>query len=493
MAPKSKKSAPTPAPAHDAHGSHGYEFGGPFGTAAITFGLPVLLYLFTFACNDVSGCPAPSLLSPKTLSIEQLKAEVGWPEDGIWGLASWRVTGWTATYYLFSALLYRLLPATEVEGTELSGGGRLKYRFNGFSSAIFTLVICLAGTIAQGAEFPLWTFIADNYVQILTANIIFSYALATFVYVRSFSVKPGNAELRRLAPGGCSGNLIYDFYMGRELNPRVTLPLIGEIDIKEWTELRPGMLGWIILNCAFIAKQYRTFGFVTDSIVFITIVQAVYVLDSVIMEPAILTTIDIINDGFGFMLSFGDIVWVPFMYSQQTRYLSTYPLTLGWAGTTAVSVVLIAAFSIFRLSNLQKNIFRTNPNDSRVAHITYIETKTGSRLMTSGWWGIARHINYLGDWLQSFPYALPTGFAGYAILSAGTQAEGAIKALDGREIVQGPAKYWGMIFTYFYVVYFAVLLVHRDLRDDEKCAKKYGEDWEKYKSIVKYRIVPGIY
>jgi len=27
--------------------------------------------------------------------------------------------------------------------------------------------------------------------------------------------------------------------------------------------------------------------------------------------------------------------------------------------------------------------------------------------------------------------------------------------------------------TYFYVIYFAVLLIHRQRRDDEKCEKKY--------------------
>ncbi|KAI1075403.1 delta(14)-sterol reductase like protein [Whalleya microplaca] len=483
MASKTKQAEP----------AHGYEFGGPLGATGITLGLPLLCYLFTFACNDVSGCPAPSLLSPKTLSIDQLKVEVGWPEDGIWGLASWEATGWTLAYYLFSALLYRLLPATETEGTQLSSGGRLKYRFNAFSSTMFTLVLCLAGTIAQGAEFPVWTFIADNYVQLLTANILISYALATFVYVRSFSVKPGNSDHRELAAGGHSGNLIYDFYIGRELNPRIQLPLIGEIDIKEWMELRPGMLGWIILNCAFIAKQYRTFGWVSDSIVFISIVQTVYVLDGQYMEPAIMTTMDITTDGFGFMLAFGDLVWVPFIYTQQARYLATHPVVMGWLGTLAVSAVLLTGFSIFRLSNLQKNIFRTNPDDPRVSELSYIQTKTGSRLMTSGWWGIARHINYLGDWLQSWPYSLPTGFAGYTIMTAGSNIEGAIKMIDGREIVQGPAKYWGMIFTYFYIVYFAVLLIHRDGRDDEKCTRKYGEDWEKYKRVVKYRIVPGIY
>lgn len=333
----------------------------------------------------------------------------------------------------------------------------------------------------------------DNYLQLLTTSILISYSLATFVYVKSFTVKPGNKESRCLAAGGHTGNLMYDWFIGRELNPRVTLPLLGEIDIKEFMELRPGMLGWMLFNFAFIAKQYRTFGLVTDSIVFISVIQAVYILDSQIMEPAILTTIDITNDGFGCMLAFGDLVWVPFLYSTQTRYLSTHPVSLGWLGVTVVGAVLVMGFSIFRLSNSQKNAFRINPNDPSVAHLKYIETKTGSRLLVSGWWGIARHINYLGDWLQSWPYSLPTGIAGYTILAAGTQAEGAIKMLDGREVVQGDAKGFGMIFTYFYIVYFAVLLIHRDGRDDEKCSRKYGEDWEKYKKIVRWKIVPGVY
>jgi protein-S-isoprenylcysteine O-methyltransferase Ste14 len=358
---------------------------------------------------------------------------------------------------------------------------------------MFTLAVCAAGTFAQGAEFPLWTFITDNYIQILTANILIAYALATFVYIRSFSVKAGNPEFRELAAGGVSGNMLYDWFIGRELNPRISLPLIGEIDIKEWMEIRPGLTGWILLNCAFMAKQYRTFGYVTDSIVFITAIQALYVLDGQFMEPAILTTIDITTDGFGLMLSFGDLVWVPFLYSTQTRYLAVHPQTLGPLGLAGVGALLVAGFATFRLSNSQKNAFRTDPNGPSVKHLQYIETKAGTRLLVSGWWGIARHINYFGDWLQAWPYCLPTGMAGYTILSAGTMAEGAITMLDGREVIAGEARGWGIIFTYFYIVYFAVLLIHRDRRDDEKCSRKYGEDWEKYKKIVKSRIVPFVY
>src|SRR5689334_2930944 len=118
------------------------------------------------------------------------------------------------------------------------------------------LSVCAAGTVAQGASFPLWTFISENHVKIASANVAISSIIATFVYVRSFSVKPGNKENRELAPYGCTGNMVYDWFMGRELNPRVVIPLIGEVDIKEWLELRPGMLGWILFNCAWIAQQY---------------------------------------------------------------------------------------------------------------------------------------------------------------------------------------------------------------------------------------------
>ncbi|KAH6998909.1 Delta(14)-sterol reductase [Ilyonectria robusta] len=474
---------------------HGYEFFGPPGAFAISFGLPILVYVFNFVCNDISGCPAPSLLSPKTLSLDKLKVEVGWPENGFAGLLNWEASAATAGYMLLSMILYRILPAIEVEGTELRNGGKLKYRFNTMYSSTVTLAVLAAGTFAQGAEFPVWTFISDNFIQILTANILFAYGVAHFVYIRSFSVKADNKENRELAAGGHSGNLMYDWFIGRELNPRVTLPLIGEIDLKEFLELRPGMMGWIILNCSWCAQQYRNYGFVTDSAICITAVQALYVVDSWWNEPAILTTIDITNDGFGFMLSFGDIVWLPFVYSLPVRYLSVHPLSLGPLGIAGMLSLIGLGFYIFRSANNEKNRFRTNPDDPRVAHLKYLQTKRGSKLLISGWWGVARHINYFGDWIQSWPYCLPTGIAGYQILSAGTQVEGEVAFVmqDGRQVIQGEARGWGMFITYFYVLYFAILLIHRDSRDDEKCQRKYGEDWEKYKKIVRWRIVPGIY
>jgi delta14-sterol reductase len=104
------------------------------GAFAIVFGLPLLVYTFTFICNDVTGCPAPSLLSPSTLTLDRLKREVGWPEEGILGLYDTRVTLWTLSYYAFSLFLQVFLPGQEADGVLLACGGRLKYKFNGMQS-----------------------------------------------------------------------------------------------------------------------------------------------------------------------------------------------------------------------------------------------------------------------------------------------------------------------------------------------------------------------
>lgn len=85
------------------------------------------------------------------------------------------------------------------------------------------------------------------------------------------------------------------------------------------------------------------------------------------MESAILTTIDITTDGFGFMLAFGDLAWLPFTYSIQARYLSVHPVDLGLVGVAAIVGVQLTGYYIFRSSNNEKNVFRTNPDDPKVA------------------------------------------------------------------------------------------------------------------------------
>jgi len=284
----------------------------------------------------------------------------------------------------------------------------------------------------------------------MTCSIIVSFSVAIYAYLASFQ------EGKLLALGGNSGNIIYDFMIGRELNPR-----IGSFDIKYFVELRPGITEWTIINIAMAAKQYHDLGYITVGMILVIIFQGWYCIDSVYNEPAVLTTMDITTDGFGWMLSFGNITWLGFLYSLQARYLALKPNHLSWLEIAIIVSLQSIGYTIFRGANNEKNAFRNNPDDPKLRDLKYITTESGSKLIVSSWWGKARHINYLGDWIMSWAWCLPCGF--------------------------------NDIFPYFYVVYFAVLLIHRELRDEEKCKKKYKKDWDRYCEIVKYKIIPGIY
>src|SRR5690606_15991454 len=194
-------------------------------------------------------------------------------------------------------------------------------------------------------------------------------SLAIYLYATSFI---GN---KMLSEPGSKGNPFYDFFMGRELNPR-----IGSVDLKAWCELYPGLMGWVILNLGFVAQQYRLHGRISDSMLLVNIFEFWYVFDALYNEPALLTTMDIVTDGFGLMLAFGDIAWVPFTYTLQSRYLARFPVDLGVQGVAGVLAVQALGYYIFRSANNEKDRFRKNPADPRVAHLKYMETKAGSKL-----------------------------------------------------------------------------------------------------------------
>lgn len=430
MAPTRKKSGDAKARAHE------FEFLGPYlGPAGIILGLPVVCFALVYACN-AGGCLelTPALSLPGFPAGQRF-----WSTDALLV-----VLGWVAV----QLALHLLLPARCAQGVQLPDGSRLVYRLNGLRSCVLSLGVLAYLSFGRGALDLGWVY--DNYVPLLSASAALSLALSFYLYARS------SARGRLLAAGGSSGARLYDFFIGRELNPR-----LGALDLKEFCELYPGLIGWIAIDLSMAYKQYTQLGHVTPAMALVCGFQALYVLDALWFEAAILTTMDITTDGFGFMLAFGDLAWVPFTYTLQARFLVDHPQALSPLAVAALLALKVTGYAFFRGANSQKDLFRRDPEDPRVAHLRTLPTTRGTRLIVSGWWGIARHVNYLGDWLMGWAWCLPTGFQS--------------------------------VIPYFYVAYFGVLLVHRDRRDEAACRQKYGKDWDKYCSIVRYRLIPGIY
>ncbi|XP_054474230.1 delta(14)-sterol reductase LBR [Anoplopoma fimbria] len=424
---KDAKLAPAASPATP------LDFGGKMGAYFWLLFLPawVLFLVLQVHQEDPSLTNFPPLLPP---------LEAFWDAQAF---------GFVILWILFQALLYILPVGKLSEGMPLRSGERLKYRTNGFF-AITVSALAVAAAVHQGIDL---TYIHSHFLQLAAASLLISVLLSVYLYVRS-----RYAATEQLALGGSSGNVVYDFFKGHELNPR-----IKKFDLKFFCEMRPGLIGWCLINFAMALAEMKVqvLDAPSYSMILVNLFQLLYVVDGLWNEEAILTTMDLMHDGFGFMLAFGDLVWVPFTYTLQAYYLVHHPNPLSLPAVASIITLKLVGFYIFRKSNSEKNAFRRNPSDPKLSHLKTIPTATGKSLLVSGWWGVVRHPNYLGDLLMALAWSLPCGFS--------------------------------HLLPWYYMIYFIILLVHRDARDMSECRRKYGSAWDEYCRTVRYRIIPRVY
>lgn len=404
---------------------------------------------FNVAATVVLLLTLPPLVYYLWICLEHFDGRLVLPTLEVWRhvpLPTVKSVGIVAGWLLFQGLLQVYAPGQWVEGTPLRDGSRLPYKMNGWASWWITWAVLAA---AVGLDLVNPAVLADEFGPLLTTANLVTFAFCVYVY--RHGKRHGSGQER------VTGNVIYDFWLGTALNPRV-----GRFDFKLFCEARPGLIGWVAINLSLAAKQYAVYGTVTTPMVLICLFHFWYIADYYFHEEAILTTWDIKHENFGFMLCWGDLVWVPFTYTIQAYFLVHHGHHLpGWA-IAGIVLLNVVGYVIFRGANLQKHRFRRDPTRPVWGKPPeYLRTARGPLLLTSGFWGLARHTNYFGDLLMGLAWCLVTGF-------------------------HTPL-------TYFYIVYFTILLVHRERRDHDMCAVRYGTDWDAYCAKVKHRIIPGVY
>ncbi len=422
------------------------ELGNLLGCLAIILFCPLIVIGFWMACDSYQG----SLLK---LFSNLGNISVALPKPTMNGFLLYG--GWV----FFQGLLYAFLPGEISKGQTTPAGFLLSYKINGLRAWLFSHLLFIYGSMKYNLFSP--TIIYDNWASLLIATNVYGYLLACFVYAKAY-LFPSHPEDRKF-----SGSWLYDFFMGIEFNPR-----FGRLwDFKLFHNGRPGIIGWTLINISFAAAQYKKFGFISNSMFLVNLLQAIYVLDFFIHEDWYLRTIDIAHDHFGFMLSWGDSVWLPFMYTLQARYLVENPVSLTNVQLWGTFALGISGYLIFRFSNDQKDLVRQTAGNCKIwgRPATFIRAKYKSAdgkeheslLLTSGFWGLARHFNYTGDLMLSLAMCLACGTTG--------------------------------ILPYFYIGYMALLLLHRVWRDQERCAGKYGPSWEEYCKAVTHKLIPYLF
>lgn len=330
---------------------------------------------------------------------------------------------------------------------------------------------------------------------LLTAGVLVSFAMALWLYI-DFGLlwerHVNDPEFEEDWGVFDTRDFMNDFFLGVARNPRIFHWLDVPFDIKRFWNARPGLTLWVIANQSYLAAQYfgcaqdstgavsclatGGWGRVAPATWLVTIAHWYYIFDYNYNEPAYLTTPDIRHDLFGWMLTYGDfgfLVWFyPLAFAGYLSFLPT-PLTDNGTRVAIGTALYLLGMLLFRVTNIQKHRFRAYIAQGGDLSkylvwgqpVKYIRTQEGSVLLLSGYWGMARHFNYIGDMVMCLGWAVACSGAGHSF----------------------PFVPLG------YCAYFWTMDIHRLFRDEARCASKYKKDWELYTCQVPWRIIPGIF
>lgn len=430
------------------------EFGGSLGTLILILWSHGLMYYMWICLEFYQG----GLFLPNSLSDLPTFLSTYFSYITTNACPTYEATAIFITFFILQIILALIMPGPKIQGLPVPSENNKVYTYlcNAVWSWYFTFAL-LFGMNYYGI-FKL-SRVQELHGSLMTVVIITSDFIALAVYFAGIWL---NKQTRM------SGEFIYDFFMGSWLNPR-----IGSFDLKMWAEIRVSWIQLFILTVAAACKQYEDLGYVSGGMCLIVYAQYLYSNACMKGEECVPTTWDIFYEKWGWMLVFWNIAGVPYVYSFQAQYILKNPYEHNHIVLTGAFIVLTGAYYIWDTAQSQKNRFRAKMKGTFVERKTfpqlpwgtlenpkYQRTECGSLLLIDGWWKYARKIHYTADIVMAFIWALSCGFSG--------------------------------LLPYFYPLFFVGMITHRYKRDQERCARKYGKDWDKYIKTVPYVFIPGI-
>ena len=346
--------------------------------------------------------------------------------------------------YAVITALHVVVPAREVDGYVINPATEKPYRYRLNGLIVYVLTVALWAVLCAMGVVPwdfLWTTRWQGLAGACGIGLVFTLAL--------------------VLPAPATGKpFLADLYLGRRENPQW---LDGRVDAKMWLYLVGAvMLG---LNLYSFAMHHQlAYGAAASPGVWLHVALfSFFLCEYLFFERVHLYTYDFFAERVGFKLGWGCLLFYPYCYAVGLWSVADLP-----RGITSPPMLLAAALTFFlgwslaRGANLQKYTFKRDPGATFLGITPEVVTDGERKLLVSGFWGVSRHVNYLGEILMSVGLTL---------------------ALGHPEVPS----------TWLYTVYYLVLLIPRQIDDDRRCAAKYGPLWDEYTKRVRFRIVPGIY
>lgn len=423
------------------------EFGGTPGALALmiwSHGLPVYFWM----------------------ALEYAQGGVFWPLN--WDLLTKMTTALVpdleSVYMYFGFVAVQVLFAYTLPGVTVKGlpvpsenNKQYIYHCNALSAWYCSLLLLFLLHYFHLASI---TLIAEHFGHMMVLAMVFSDLVAVGVYIAGIAL---NCTTRM------SGSLIYDFFMGAWLNPR-----IGSLDLKLFAEIRVSWMTLFFLTLSAAVKQYESIGYVSNGMMIILLAHFLYSNACMKGEECVPTTWDIFYEKWGWMLVYWNLAGVPFVYCFPAYYILRNNTPLAGPWTVTLAVALLTAYYFWDTAQSQKNRFRMQlrgtyvPRNSfpqlpygTLSNPKYLTAECGDKLLVDGWWKYARKVHYTADIVMAWIWGLSCGGEG--------------------------------LLPYFYPVFFTGMIYHRYTRDIYRCKRKYGKDWDRYTATVPYAFIPGLF
>lgn len=214
----------------------------------------------------------------------------------------------------------------------------------------------------------LW--IVDNWGRLLTTSAVFANVFCIGLHV--VTVRKGKAVRM-------TGNLVYDFFMGASLNPRI----MG-VDLKMFAEIRVSWITLFFLSSSAAAKQITRDGHLSGPMMVVWIAHFLYANACMKGEECVPFTWDIFHEKYGWMLIFWNLAGVPFVYCWNAYFALYYfngRPTFASPYYYALLGVLLVAYYIWDTAQSQRNHFRMQWNN------TFYERKYAFPKVRFAWLG----------------------------------------------------------------------------------------------------------
>jgi protein-S-isoprenylcysteine O-methyltransferase Ste14 len=346
--------------------------------------------------------------------------------------------------FMIIFILNAILPGRWVTGyvTRKNSSDRLRYHLNGIQVFI---VMVLAWAVLGFLNIVPFEWLYNHRWYGLAGAFISGLIFTMFVVLAYPPVRK---------------SFIADLFFGRIENLQFKG---GLVDAKMWLYLAGATM--LELNAlSFTAHHLIKFGDQASAgIILSAVLLSWFIIDYLIFEEVHLYTYDLFAERVGFKLGWGCIVFYPYFYSVflwSTVDLAD-PETPAWL-LVIYALIFFTGWILSRGANLQKYHFKRDPKETFLGIVPVAISDDNHSLLVNGFWGLSRHINYLGEVLMATGIILCTGY---------------------------PSLIW----PWLYPLYYVILLATRQSDDNKRCALKYGELWETYKKKVPYRIIPFIY